>query len=116
MKAERKESDTELTARLKNHFRYWEKYFSWGLEHRKGSLDVRSLPGPLKIYGNGFTLVPYEHYDYEWKMHFFDADDCHRAYLKMYSFLRKEDIEWPQTDHKFKQFESAFRQLQQKLK
>jgi len=115
IKATHKESDAEITARLKNHFRYWEKYFDWGVKEDKTSLDVRSLPGPLKMYGNGFTLVPLEDWAPEWKSNFFDMEDCRIAYNKLHYFFTYERIAWAKTDHKFKMFVSAFQQLQQKI-
>jgi hypothetical protein len=115
IKATHKETDQEITARLKNHFRYWEKYFDWGVKEEKNSLDVRSLRGPLKMYGNGFTLVPLEEWSPEWTANFYDAEDCRIAYNKLYYFFTNDRIAWAKTDHKFKMFVSAFQQLQQKI-
>jgi hypothetical protein len=115
IKATHKESDQEITARLKNHFRYWEKYFEWGIKEDKKTLDVRSLPGPLKMYGNGFELVPLEDWAPEWKSNFYDIEDCRIAYNKLHYFFTYERIAWAKTDHKFKMFVSAFQQLQQKI-
>ncbi|HTM92381.1 MAG TPA: hypothetical protein VL095_08185, partial [Flavisolibacter sp.] len=39
VKAGHKESDVELSSRLKNHFRWWEKYFSWGLNNKLKIMD-----------------------------------------------------------------------------
>ena len=113
--ATHKESDEEITARLKNHFRYWEKYFDWGVKADKKSLDVRSLHGPLKMYGNGFELVPMEDWAPEWKSTFYDMEDCRIAWNKLHYFFTNESIAWAKTDHKFKMFVSAFQQLQRKI-
>ncbi|HEX2534597.1 MAG TPA: hypothetical protein VHK69_12720 [Chitinophagaceae bacterium] len=115
IKATHKESEAEIKARLRNHFRYWEKYFDWGLQ-RESTLDVRSLPGPLKIYGNGFQLLPYGEQHPDWQAHFYDTADSRTAYNILYRFFTREDIEWPQTKDRFKQFRSAFRQLQSRIK
>ncbi len=115
IKAAHKESDEEITERLRNHFRYWEKYFGWGLKTDKQSLDVRSLQGPLKIYGNGFELVPLEDWSAEWKGYFFDAEDSRIAWNKLHYFFTYERIAWAKTDHKFKMFISAFQQLERKI-
>jgi hypothetical protein len=115
IKATHKESDQEITARLKNHFRYWEKYFDWGIKADKKSLDVRSLPGPLKMYGNGFELVPLEDWAPEWKSLFYNMEDCRIAWNKLHYFFTYERIAWAKTDHKFKMFVSAFQQMQRKI-
>lgn len=115
IKATKKETDQEITQRLKNHFRYWEKYFDWGIRTDKKTLDVRSLRGPLKMYGNGFELVPMEQWSDEWRSYFFDDEDRRIAYNKLLWFFTNENIAWSKTEHKFKMFVSAFQQLQQKL-
>lgn len=115
IKATHKETDQEIAARLKNHFRYWEKYFDWGLKAEKTTLDVRSLPGPLKMYGNGFELVPLEDWAPEWKSVFYDMEDCRIAYNKLHYFFTYERIAWAKSDNKFKMFVSAFQQLQRKI-
>lgn len=85
IKAVAKENDEAIAERLRNHFRYWEKYFYWGMETEKTSLDVRSLAGPLKMYGNGFKLIPFEDWPAEWTSLFFDRDDAYKAYGKLES-------------------------------
>lgn len=115
IKATHKESDKEITARLKNHLRYWEKYFDWGIKADKKYLDVRSLPGPLKMYGNGFELVPLEDWAPEWKSLFYDMEDCRIAWNKLHYFFTYERIAWAKTEHKFKMFVSAFQQMQRKI-
>ena len=116
IKAAHKESDAEITNRLKNHFKFWEQYFSWGIKIDKKMLNVRSLPSPLKLYSNGFELIPYEEQPEKWTANFYDTSDSRRAYEKLHTFLTTEDIDWPTTDHKFKLFTSAFKQLQQRIK
>ncbi len=115
IKAAHKESDKEISDRLKNHFRYWEKYFDWGIQTNKQSLDVRSLRGPLKIYGNGFELVPLEDWSPEWSAVFYDQEDKRIAWNKLHYVFTYERIAWAKTDHKFKMFISAFQQLQKKI-
>lgn len=115
IKATAKERNDAVRKRLLNHFRYWEKYFSWGLKTDRQSLDVRSLPGPLKLYGNGFELLPLDKWPDEWRSHFYDEENVQQAYDMLHTFFSSQQIAWPKTDHKFKQFISAFQQLQQKL-
>lgn len=115
IKATHKESDKEISDRLKNHFRYWERYFDWGIKTDKQSLDVRSLRGPLKLYGNGFELVPLEDWSPEWKAVFYDTEDSRIAWNKLHYFFTYERIAWAKTEHKFKMFISAFQQLQRKI-
>lgn len=115
LKATHKENDTAIVARLRNYFAYWEKYFNWGLVSSKDYLDVRSLPGPIKIYGNGFALVDYDKWPSEWTSLFYDDEDSRKAYDKLNYFFEHDHIAWANTDNKYKMFISAFQQMQQKL-
>jgi hypothetical protein len=71
MPALKKETDPEIKSRLLNHCQSWEAYFSGALNDRQSSVDVRSTPTLLKIYGNGFTLKPFEALPGEWRSCFF---------------------------------------------
>jgi hypothetical protein len=113
IKARHKESDAELSARLKNHFRWWEKYFSWGLNNKIKLLDIRSTASVLDMYANGFELQYYDNQFPEWKNTFYDTADCWRAYEMVYYLMYKKDIDWPKTENRFERFVSAFQQLQQ---
>ena len=113
MKANHKESDRELTSRLKNHFRWWEKYFSWGLNNKIKVLDIRSTPSVLKLYANGFELNYYEYQFPEWRNIFYDTANCWRAYEMVYYLMYNKDISWLKTENRFESFVSAFKQLQQ---
>jgi hypothetical protein len=112
VKAQHKESDAELRARMKNHFSFWEKYFAWGLKDKIEYLDVRSTAGPLKMYGNGFELQYYEYLFPEWKNNFYDTADCRLAYENLYYKMYEKSIQWPDTKNRFERFVSAFHQLQ----
>lgn len=114
--ATRKESDNEIRARLRSHFRFWEAYFAWALDNELGSVDVRSTPSPIKIYGNGFTLKSFEDLPAEWKSFFFDAEDCQKANDKLSYIFEHSDIAWANTQNKYKMFLSAFQQLQEQVK
>jgi len=116
LKARQKEDDEMIADRLRNHFSYWEKYFNWGLVAKMDYLDVRSLPGPLKIYGNGFVLLDYEKWPQDWSDLFYDSTDGHKAYDKLRYIFDHDHIAWAHTDNKYKMFISAFQQLQQKIK
>ena len=111
-----KETDEQVKQRLLNHFKFWEMYFNWGLETSRRSLDVRSTPSLLKIYGNGFQLKPFDELPAAWKSYFYNEEDCRRANEIIEILFEKENIAWPHTDNKYKMFISAFQQLQQKLK
>lgn len=115
IKATHKETDQEISDRLRNHFRYWEKYFNWGITTDRKTLDVRSLAGPLKMYGNGFQLIALEEWDPEWSSLFYDREDATIAWNKLHYFFTFEKIAWAKTDHKFKMFVSAFQQVQRKI-
>ncbi|NML22818.1 hypothetical protein HHL16_18175 [Pseudoflavitalea sp. G-6-1-2] len=116
VKATQKETPQQVTERLINYFRFWEKYFGWGLESDKNSLDVRSLPGPLKMYGNGFALIPVDQWPAEWSNYFFDQEDRQVAFDKIRWVLRNKKVAWPETGHRFKQFMSVFQQMQNNIK
>lgn len=112
MSPNKKETETAIRQRIKNYFRYWELYFNWALAAKVSYLDVRSLKGPVKIYGNGFALVPFEELNQEWHTHFYDLENSKQAYEMIETILKNETISWPQTDNKFKAFVSAFQQVQ----
>ncbi len=115
MQAMKKESENDIKRRLQNHFRFWEKYFTWALDNKIDYIDVRSTPTPLKIYGNGFTLKPYESLPASWKGYFYDEEDCQRANDQIKYIFEHGNIAWPHTENKYKVFISAFQQLQSKL-
>jgi hypothetical protein len=37
---------------LHNHCQFWETYFTWALKNELATIDVRSTPTAIKIYGN----------------------------------------------------------------
>jgi len=114
--AMRKENDGEIKSRLRNHMKFWELYFSWALNSDISSIDVRSTPTPIKIYGNGFELKPFNDLPAAWRSYFFDEEDCRKANGIIKSVFDKRDIAWAHTENKYKLFISAFQQLQQFLK
>lgn len=113
VKANHKETDAEIRSRLKNHFRWWEKYFSWGLNNKMQVMDIRSTASVLDMYGNGFELKYYDQQFPEWKNIFYDTANCWRAYEIVYYLMYKKDVNWPKTENRFESFISAFKQLQQ---
>jgi hypothetical protein len=113
VKANHKESNAEIQSRLKNHFKWWEKYFSWGLANKIQVLDVRSTASILNMYANGFELKYYDTQFPEWKNIFYDTTDCWKAYEMVYYLMYKKNINWPKTENRFESFVSAFKQLQQ---
>jgi hypothetical protein len=115
IKAEEEEGSLQITRRIKNYFRYWEKYFDWGIRIEKTTLDVRSLPGPIKMYANGFSLVPLEDQPKQWVSQFYSPSENLMAFQKLDSFFRYKDINWKKTDNKFEMFRDAFRQAQEKI-
>ena len=58
--ANHKESRQEIRQRLINHCEFWKTYFSWALDNNIQSVDVRSTPTAIKIYGNGFALKKFD--------------------------------------------------------
>jgi hypothetical protein len=112
VKPNHKESDAELRSRLKNHFRWWEKYFSWAMNNKMEVVDIRSTASVLDLYGNGFELKYYDYQLPEWKNIFYDTANCWRAYEIVYYLMYKKNVDWPKTENRFESFVSAFRQLQ----
>ncbi|MDR0794151.1 MAG: hypothetical protein LBE82_12660 [Chitinophagaceae bacterium] len=112
IRATHKETDLEIRARLCNYFKYWETYFRWGEAKGKQSLDVRSLQGALKIYGNGFELLPPEKVSPNWIHYFYDEDDYEKSQKIISDIFHNENISWLNTNNKFDMFISAFQQLQ----
>jgi hypothetical protein len=110
-----KETSIQLKDRLRNHFRFWELYFTWALNNGIQYIDVRSTPTPVKIYGNGFGLKPAEQLPAAWKNYFYDEKDCQAANEKIKNIFDNNGIAWPHTENKYKMFISAFQQLQQKI-
>jgi len=113
IKANHKESDDEIRVRLKNHFKWWEKYFSWALHNKMQVLDIRSTASVLDMYANGFQLKYYDQQFPEWKNIFYDTSNCWRAYEMVYYLMYQRNINWPKTENRFESFVSAFQQLQQ---
>jgi hypothetical protein len=111
IKATHKESEAEIRNRLIDHCRFWIAYFNWANESRQETVDVRSTPTPIKIYGNGFSLKSFSDLPYEWRSYFFDSEDCKIANNLMYEMFQYNEISWPHTDNKYKFFISAFQQL-----
>lgn len=111
-KPETRESDEEIAARLKNHFRFYETYFRWGKSLDKERLLVNNFPGPLTIYGNALELIPSYRYSYSWQQCFYDTSDCNKAYEMLYYHMYSKEIKWPETKNRFEWMISAFNQLQ----
>ncbi|HVZ57250.1 MAG TPA: hypothetical protein VG870_11370 [Chitinophagaceae bacterium] len=110
------EDDAALRARLRNHCRFFEAYFRWALDNGISSIDVRSTPSPIKIYGNGFAVKQFQDLPAAWKGYFYSETDCQRAQALLRDLFLHQTIAWPQTDNKYKLFISAFQQLQALLR
>ena len=82
----------------------------------KQSLEVRAIPTPLKIYGNGFELKSFDQLPQDWIFIFFDKDDCRKSNEIITRLFETNNINWPDTESKYKMFLSAFVQLQRQLK
>ena len=112
---EHKESSAEIKLRLVNHCRFWKNYFTWALDNNLNTIDVRSTPTPIKIYGNGFAIKDFNDLPLNWKNYFFDSTDCKLANDMLKDVFTHNDIAWAHTDNKFKMFIGAFEQLEQML-
>ena len=114
--AAHKENEEEIKKRLYNHCQFWEAYFTWALKNELSTIDVRSTPTAIKIYGNGFGLKPFEELPPRWKACFFDAEDCRKANDVIQDIFQHHNIAWAHTDNKYKFFISAFQQLKPYLR
>ena len=107
-----KENEQQLKARLANHCRFYEMYFKWALDNKVQTLDVRSTPSPIKIYGNGFELKSFDQLPEQWKTYFYNEEDCVAANDILKNVFKENNIVWGNTDNRYKMFLSAFQQLQ----
>jgi hypothetical protein len=113
--ATHKENIDELRQRLRNHYQFWETYFQWAADNNI-SIDVRDIPTPMKVYGNGFGLKRYDSLSVRWKSYFFDTADCHNADTLIKGVFRRNKIKWPDTDDQSKLFVSGIQQVEEFLK
>ena len=111
-----KETDDEIKKRLINHFHFWEMYFSWGIKYGVEYIDVRNTPTPIKIYGNGFALKPFDYLPGRWHSFFYDDDDCKKANGMITQIFHSGKISWTHADERYKMFMLAFQQMQELLK
>jgi len=116
IRATKKESEPEIKNRLLNHCLFYEYYFRWALANKLSSVDVRSTPSSIKIYGNGFALKNFEELPLSWRSYFYDDEDCRKANDVIKNIFEHHDISWVRTDSKYKMFISAFQQLGQLIK
>jgi len=113
--ARHKETPAQIKERLVNHCHFWKDYFTWALNNEMATIDVRSIPTPIKIYGNGFALKAFEDLPSEWQSYFYDAEDCKLANTILQHVFEHNDIAWAHTDNKYKMFIGAFEQVEQLL-
>lgn len=117
--ATRPESVAAIRQRLLDHLHFWEAYFKWGDDNNIGALDLKDIPTPLKMHGNGFGLLRYEFLPTGWKSCFFDEADCHTADSLIRHVFRTTDIKWPYTgtnDNVGKNFISGIQQIEAALR
>ena len=114
--ATHKEADTVIRKRLFNHCGFWEAYFTWAVDKKITTIDVRQMPTPLKIYQNGFGLKRYDDLPAEWKSYFFDDEDCHKADSLIKRTFRRNKIVWPDANDDYIKFISGFQQLEKFLR
>ncbi|RAJ08705.1 hypothetical protein LX64_01359 [Chitinophaga skermanii] len=110
-----KQSPKEIAKKLKNHFQYYVLYFNWAIDNDIQTLDVRSTPSVVKIYGNGFAVEPYEDLKQGWKDTFYDEEDCKHATDTINYVFDHANIAWPNTTNKFKFHAAGFSQLAQQF-
>lgn len=116
IKAQHKESIEEIKQRLIDHCKFWKLYFEWALNNNIATVDVRSTPTPIKIYGNGFILKNLNELPFAWKNYFYDEEDCDLASEILSNIIANNNIAWSSVDNKYKAFIGAFEQLENFLR
>ncbi len=114
--AEYKETDAEIKKRLYNHCQFWKAYFTWALDKDIHSVDVRSTPTALKIYGNGFTLKPFSDLPLTWINYFYDEEDCKKASGMLEDIMLHKNMAISSSQNKYKVFIGIFEQMERYLK
>jgi hypothetical protein len=107
-----RENDDQIRMRLKNHCVFWVNCFTWALDNELTTIDVRSTPTPIKIYGNGFAIKRYNDLPETWKGYFYDSSDCKKANDMLENLVHTHNIAWAHTNNKYKMFISAFQQME----
>jgi hypothetical protein len=92
------ESVAAIRQRLLDHLHFWETYIKWDDDNNIGALDLKDIPSPLKIHGNGFGLFKYDFLPAKWKASFFGEADCRTADSLIRSAFKRTDIKWPYHD------------------
>jgi hypothetical protein len=114
--ARSRETDNQIRMRLRNHCNFWVNYFMWALDNEFTTVDVRSTPSPIKIYGNGFTIKKFRDLPESWRGYFYDSADCARGNVMLEDLVTTHTIAWAHTDNKYKMFISAFQQMEKYLR
>jgi hypothetical protein len=107
------ESLAAIRRRLLDHLHFWEVYFKWGDDNNIGGLDLKDIPSPLKMHGNGFGLFKYDFLPPKWKACFYNEADCRTADSLIRGVFRRTDIKWPYSDDEEKEGKNFISGIQQ---
>ena len=109
----RRETEAEITARLQNHFHFWESFFTWAQANGLKGLTLGDVPSVLDMHGNGFQVRVWDEQLPEWRKSFYDTTDCWRAYEKVHYFVAGGKVKWPrEKKNRYEAFAEVFRQMQ----
>lgn len=114
--ARTRENRRQLLQRLESHCHFWVAYFKWADDNEVELQDLRSIPSPIKIYGNGFGLTHFKDEPHRWTANFYDSTDARNAYDLLRGVFARNDIRWPKTDNDYKRFAGGFLQVEEWLK
>lgn len=115
IKPDHRESDEEITARLKAHFKFWECYLDWGIKTNQPFVLLTCLPTPFHIYSVGFGLRALKDQFPDWKNCFFDMTDVRRAHERLRYLMFYNKIRWPEEGNNIELLKAGFHQLQEFL-
>ncbi len=116
VRAKARETDQQIRGRLISHCHFWVAYFKWADNYDVELEDLRSIPSPIKIYGNGFGLTHFQDEPRPWTVNFYDTADSRKAYDLLRRVFSKNDIKWPNTDNDYKRFADGFEQVEEWIK
>jgi hypothetical protein len=89
VKASRKESDSEIKLRVKNHVMFMQYVFEHALEIGLSRVSEPNIASPFEVYSNGVSMRKFEEID-DWKDLFYDEDDARKGYDILHNVMSRD--------------------------